>query len=74
MHIELRVAIEPEPTTAVIPEDIIGMTFEEARDVLEELDLRVRSREEESDQAPAPSCSPSQASGPRYPSARRSRS
>jgi len=52
VHIELRVAIEPEPTTAVIPEDIIGMTFEEARDVLEELDLRVRSREEESDQAP----------------------
>jgi len=28
------------------------MTFEEARDVLKELDLRVRSREEESDQAP----------------------
>jgi len=49
VRIELRVAQEPVPTTAVIPEDIIDKPFEEARDILENLDLRVRTREEESD-------------------------
>ena len=51
-HIELRIAVEPVPTTTVIPDNIIGMSFEDARDRLEDLDLRVRSREEESDQRP----------------------
>src|SRR5690606_21092658 len=49
VRIERRVAQEPVPTTAVIPEDIIDKPFEEARDILENLDLRVRTREEESD-------------------------
>jgi len=51
-RVEIYIAVEPVPTTAVIPDDIIGKQFEEARDQLEALDLRVRSREEESDQAP----------------------
>ncbi|NLF04658.1 MAG: Stk1 family PASTA domain-containing Ser/Thr kinase [Actinomycetales bacterium] len=51
-RIEIYVAVEPAPTTAVIPDDIVGKQFEDARDQLEALDLRVRSREEESDQAP----------------------
>ena len=51
-HIELRIAVELPETTSVIPEDIIGKSFEEAQTQLEDLNLRVRQREEESDQAP----------------------
>src|SRR5690606_10831350 len=53
-RIEIYIATEPAPTTAVIPDDLPGKTFEQARDQLEDLDLRVRMREEESDQAPGP--------------------
>ena len=51
-HIELRIAVEPPETTSVIPEDIIGKSFEDAQTQLEDLQLRVRQREEESDQTP----------------------
>ncbi len=48
--IELRIAVTPAPTTSVIPDSILGKSYEDARDELEELQLRVRQREEESDQ------------------------
>jgi len=51
-EVTVYIAIEPEPQTVVIPNSVIGRPLEEAQDILEDLGLRVRFREEESDQTP----------------------